>query len=281
MTKIVFDTSYRVQPGDTVKSIAEKGFKDGDRWREVRQENGTHLTSPDSSQLLEGQRVYLPIKIGERLHPSGYGEGDDFLSTDDLTPLSPIYSKFYQGLIRFSPANLLLNRQIINPIIDYFFQGKGGVYQHGIDAPLSRLVEDSPPFKLAFNQVIAQIQQQLQSLGNVDSIEVQKLKISIPHFAFKPGKADLTLFATIGGIQGAELLLKRFTLNTDYSYSLEVFFVIYDDFGFGKDDRYTPSLYAAWNLQHRGEAKPFVNEIILHKTLTGNLSFSKKLDWSF
>ncbi|WP_413162377.1 hypothetical protein ACL6C3_25595 [Capilliphycus salinus ALCB114379] len=277
MTKIVFDTSYRVQPGDTVKSIAEKGFKDGDRWREVRLENGTHFTSLDSSQLLAGQRVYLPIKIGERVHPpSAYGQGDDFLSTDDLMPLSPIYSNFYQGLIRFSPASLLLKRPIVQPLIEHFLEGKGGVYQHDINAPLSRLLEDSPPFKSAFNSVVRQIQQQISSFVSLNDFDVNKLKISIPHFGFKPGKADLTLFAAIGGIQGAELLLKRFTFNPDYSYSFEVFFVIYDDFGLGKDDRYSPSLYAAWNLQHRGEAKPFVNEIILQKTITGTLSVSEK-----
>ena len=275
MTKIVFDTSYTVQTGDTLKSIAEKEFGNRDRWREIRQSDGTRFMSPETSELQVGQRVYLPIKMGQRLHPSsGYGEGDDFLSPDQLSPLSPILSNFYQALIRYSPSNLIVNQKILKPLIEHFLQGKGGIYQHEFDSPLSRLVEDSQPFKQVWYQIIPQVQQQLQLQANVHNIDVQKLKVSIPHFAFKPGKADLTLFATIGGIQGADLLLKRFTLNTDHDYTLEVFWVIYDDFGVGKDDRYTPSLYAAWNLQHRGEAQAFVNEIILHKTITGTLSFS-------
>ncbi|EAW36399.1 LysM peptidoglycan-binding domain-containing protein [Lyngbya sp. PCC 8106] len=275
MTKIVFDTSYTVQLGDTLKSIAEKGFGNRDRWREIRQPNGTRFTSAEMSELQAGQRVYLPIKMGQRFHPtSGYGEGDDFFSSDQLSPLSPILSNFYQAFIRYSPSNLIVNQKILKPLIEHFLEGKGGIYQHSIDSPLSRLIENSQPFNQAFDQVIPQVQHQLQSQANVHNIDVHQLKVSIPHFSFKPGKADLTLFATVGGIQGADLLLKRFTLNTDRHYTLEVFWVIYDDFGVGKDDRYTPSLYAAWNLQHRGEAKAFVNEIILHKTITGILEFS-------
>lgn len=279
MTEIVFDTSYTVRAGDTPKSIAETEFENGDRWQEIRQQNGTHFLSPESRKLQVGQTVYLPLKIGERSHPpSGYGEGDDFFSTDELSPLSPIWSEFYRAFIRYSPSNLIVNRQIMRPLVEYFLEGKGGVYQHGIDSPLSGLVENSPPFQAAFESVISQVQNQLQSQANFHKIEVHKLKIFIPHFSFKPGKADPTLFATIGGIQGASLLLKKFGLNADYHYSLEVFFVIYDDFGLGKDDRYTPSLYAAWNLQHRGAAQAFVNEIILHKIIAGRLKFAEKLN---
>ena len=277
MTKIIFETSYTVQTGDTLKSIAEKEFGNRDCWREIRQPNGTRFISPETSELKIGQRVYLPIKMGQRWHPSsGYGEGDDFLSPDELSPLSPLLSKVYQALIRYSPSNLIVDQKILKPLIEHFLQGKGGIYQHEVDSPLSRLVEDSQPFKQVWEQVIPQVQHQLQLQANSHNIDVQKLKVSIPHFGFKPGKADLTLFATIGGIQGADLFLKRFTLNTEHDYTLEVFWVIYDDFGVGKDDRYTPSLYAAWNLQHRGEAKAFVNEIILDKIITGTLEFSNQ-----
>ncbi|MEL7038607.1 MAG: LysM peptidoglycan-binding domain-containing protein [Cyanobacteria bacterium J06592_8] len=273
MNQILLDTSYTVQAGDTLESIAEKGFGNRDRWPEIREEDGTHFTTIDSSHLEVGQTVYLPVKIGERFHPAaGYGKGDDFLSDDELNSLSPLSVKFYESLIQYSPANLILNRKIIQPLIEHFLRGNGEVYQHNIQASLSALIADAPPFKEAFEQVKYQVHEQLKSQENLDQIDIYNLQISIPHFAFRPGKADLTLFAAISGIQGAELLLKQFKIDSDNRYSLDVFFVIYDDFGFGKTDRYSPSLYAAWNLQHRGKAKPFVNEMILHKTIVGTLS---------
>ncbi|MDY7021929.1 MAG: hypothetical protein SWJ54_11310 [Cyanobacteriota bacterium] len=273
MNQIVLDTSYTVQRDDTLETIAEKGFGNRDRWPEIRQEDGTHFTTIDSSPLEVGQIVYLPMKIGERFHPAaGYGKGDDFISNDELNLLSPLSVKFYESLIQYSPANLILNRKIIQPLIDHFLRGNGEVYQHDIHAPLSCLIADAPPFQEAFEQVTHQVHEQLKSQVNQDQINLDNLRISIPHFAFRPGKADLTLFAAISGIQGADLLLKRFQLDSDSHYSLDVFFVIYDDFGFGKSDRYSPSLSAAWNLQHRGKAKAFVNEMILHKTITGTFN---------
>src|SRR5690349_22720690 len=50
-------TPYIVKAGDTLFLVAERKFGDGNRWREIKNPDGT---SPDPKQLQPGQELCLP-----------------------------------------------------------------------------------------------------------------------------------------------------------------------------------------------------------------------------
>ena len=56
------------------------------------------------------------------------------------------------------------------------------------------------------------------------------------------------------------------------SYSIDLRFVICDDFGVDESDLYAPGLFAFWVLQHersRTRYAPFINELDLPVTVSG------------
>jgi hypothetical protein len=87
-------------------------------------------------------------------------------------------------------------------------------------------------------------------------------------FGFSDGVA---LKAVIGGTQGEELFATGFigSLPTR-TYSIDLRFLICDDFGVDEADLYAPGLFAFWVLQHeRSPYAPFINELDLPVTVSG------------
>ncbi|MGF1493345.1 MAG: hypothetical protein ACFBSC_13000 [Microcoleaceae cyanobacterium] len=272
------DTAYLVQPDDTLNKLAQNQFGDQQKWRQIRRGDGTHFRisteisteTPNDPEFQAGETVYCTLKIGERPRP-GYGMGEDFetLGIPDR-PLTFLERQIYEFLVRAEGSVPVVDRQIVQPLLEHFLDGQGGVYQHGSDTPVSHLVKHSKPFKTEFSAIELQLHRQLQAQVLEGQLQLDSLNIVIPQIAFKP-LDSLTLFAIIGGTQGADLLLKSFELSATGHYSAQLWVVLYDDFGLDQQDRYTPGLIAAWNLQHRGAAQPFIHEVVIAEEVSGDL----------
>lgn len=52
--------SYTVKPGDIPFDIAQRELGNGDRWREIRNPNGSQLTETDAMNLQPGQELCIP-----------------------------------------------------------------------------------------------------------------------------------------------------------------------------------------------------------------------------
>ncbi|MFH7027716.1 MAG: LysM peptidoglycan-binding domain-containing protein [Heteroscytonema crispum UTEX LB 1556] len=52
--------SYVVKSGDTLFNIAQQKLGDGNRWREIKKQDGSQMTDNDASQLQVGQEICLP-----------------------------------------------------------------------------------------------------------------------------------------------------------------------------------------------------------------------------
>ncbi|MGL5081491.1 MAG: hypothetical protein ACRC8A_08385 [Microcoleaceae cyanobacterium] len=275
MKPLEISTAYSIQPEDTLSNLAQKSFGDEQKWQQIRRPDGTHFKTIHDPEFTVEPMVYCAIKVGKRSRP-GYGTGDDFNSEAiQGKQLTSFERQIYEFLVKTEGLNPLVNRQIVHPLFEHFFQGKGGTYQQGSNTELAQVVTKSKPFKLMFSALELQFYRQLQAQVTVNSLQLDQLNLTIPQVTFKP-LDSMTLFAALGGIQGADLLLKSFSLNESGVYSAHLWLVLYDDFGLGRNDRYTPGLTAAWNLQHRGTAKPFIHEVMIALEICGHLSLSSE-----
>ncbi|NJK37799.1 MAG: LysM peptidoglycan-binding domain-containing protein [Oscillatoriales cyanobacterium RM2_1_1] len=270
MKPVDLDTTYTVQPEDTLSQIAQQQLGDQQKWRQIRRADGTRFEPIDHPNFGPRETVYCTLKIGERSKP-GYGTGEDFTTASiPDSPLTPFERQVYEFLLKTEGLNPLVNRQIVEPLLEHFLAGKAEVYQQGSNTALADLIENSKPFKTTFAAIELQLHRQLQAQVLDDHLQPDQLHIIIPQIAFK-SLDSITLFAAIGGIQGADLLLKSFQLEGTGRYSAQLWIVLYDDFGLDQRDRYTPGLIAAWNLQHRGSAQAFIHEVVVAQETAGNL----------
>jgi len=153
-----------------------------------------------------------------------------------------------------------------------FTAGTGGTETHGPASTLGSNALVSGSFLATVARVKADIEAQLAAQASSGVLDACALSVTPPatHFAFSDGTA---LKAVIGGTQGEELFATGFTGSiASRSYSIDLRFVICDDFGVSESDLYAPGLVAFWVLQHERSATryaPFINELDLPVTVTG------------
>jgi hypothetical protein len=153
-----------------------------------------------------------------------------------------------------------------------FAAGTGGIETHGSASTLGSMALGSGSFLATVARVKATIEAQLATQASTGVLNPCALSVTPPatHFAFSDGTA---LKAVIGGTQGEQLLATGFTGSVPMrSYSIDLRFVICDDFGVDESDLYAPGLFAFWVLQHERSATlytPFINQLDLPVTVRG------------
>ncbi len=154
-----------------------------------------------------------------------------------------------------------------------FAAGTGGTATHGPGSTLGAMALVSGSFLATVAQVQADIEAQLAYQAYGGALDACALSVTPPQtgFDFSDGWA---LKGVIGGTQGEELFATGFTGSIPLrSYSIDLRFVICDDFGVDESDLYAPGLFAFWVLQHeRGSRSiyvPFINELDLPITVSG------------
>ena len=156
-----------------------------------------------------------------------------------------------------------------------FAAGIGGVEKLDPSTTLGRLALTAPSFLATVTFVRKLIEAQLRALAPTGAIDPCLLRLPFlppTHFR-KFGPDPGPLQAVIGGTQGESLSLTRFTADPVLrTYSLDLQFIICDDFGVDEADLYSPGLISFWVLQHERSAteyRPFVNQLELPMTLSG------------
>lgn len=153
-----------------------------------------------------------------------------------------------------------------------FQAGTGGTETHGPTSILGLMALSSGSFRATVAKVQADIETQLAAQASSGALDPCVLSVIPPatHFGVSDG---MTLKAVIGGTQGEDLFATGFSGSIPMrSYTIDLRFLICDDFGVDESDLYAPGLFAFWVLQHersRSLYAPFVNELDLSVTVRG------------
>ncbi|HEY4281155.1 MAG TPA: hypothetical protein VGM91_23275 [Conexibacter sp.] len=155
-----------------------------------------------------------------------------------------------------------------------FEAGTGGTEVLGNTSTLGALALTSPSFLSTLAIAKAAIESRLATQAAGGVLNACAIHFNPPATHFSLGGSDpVALQAVIGGTQGRMLWINSFTGNVALrTYSMELNFMIFDDFGVDEHDLYAPGLIPFWVLQHERSASkyaPFVNKLDLTATVSG------------
>ncbi|WP_266168803.1 eCIS core domain-containing protein [Dyella subtropica] len=157
-----------------------------------------------------------------------------------------------------------------------FAAGTGGTETLGPGTTLGSLALVSPEFTRTVAAVRRDIESKLAAQAASGCLAPCAFSPVIPpatHFGmagrFSPGP----LKTVIGGTHGEKLFCNGFTGNlAARTYTIDLRFLICDNFGVDEADLYAPGLFGFWVLQHERSPTlyaPFINELDLPVTLSG------------
>ncbi len=158
-------------------------------------------------------------------------------------------------------------------MVSHFSGGSGSRLTHGRTSVLGRDALGSATFTRLHRAVVSDIRSQLSRMSAAGVIDCNGIALSassVPAVSF--GFADgFALKGIIGGTQGLRVRLTSFGVRPgSRHYSVELQYLICDDFGVDAADLYSPALVAFWVLQHRRTGHlPFVNELDLPAAASG------------
>lgn len=230
----------------------------------------------------------MPVLLGRA---RGCGSGSDFTHFDfpHLSLLSEVKlvawaqahvpPRAARGLVADTECELEMDGVLVglagaagHAAYSHFAAGTGGTVVHGAASSLGAMALRSGSFLATVATVRADIESQLAAQALSGVLNPCALSATPPatHFQFSDGSA---LKAVIGGTQGERLFATAFTGSVPLrTYSIDLRFVICDDFGVDEADLYAPGLFAFWVLQHERSASryaPFVNQLELAVNLSG------------
>jgi hypothetical protein len=153
-----------------------------------------------------------------------------------------------------------------------FRAGTGGKVTHGPSSVLGAMALKSGSFLKTVERVKAIIEAQLAAQAFGGALDACALTVTPPATHFGPGDG-IPLKAVIGGTHGQELFATIFSGSIpSRTYTIDLRFLICDNFGVDEDDLYAPGLFAFWVLQHERSPTlyaPFINELDLPVTVSG------------
>lgn len=237
----------------------------------------------------------LPVRLGHArgcAAGSGFTPGADFghfdspsISTASAAKLAawatarPFSRGPFRSLVTDTECELEMDRELVllgrgagHAAFSRFAAGTGGTQTHGPTSTLGAMALASGSFARTVARVRTDIEAQLAGQATSGALDPCALAVTPPatHFAFSDGTP---LKAVIGGTQGEELRATGFTASlAARSYSIDLRFSIFDDFGVDEADLYSPGLCAFWVLQHERSPTryaPFVNALDLPVTVSG------------
>jgi outer membrane protein OmpA-like peptidoglycan-associated protein len=153
-----------------------------------------------------------------------------------------------------------------------FVAGTGGTVTHGPGSTLGTLALGSGSFALTIATVKTNIEAQLATQAASGVLNPCALSVIPPSTDFD-WSGPWPLKAVIGGTHGEKLFATSFTGSiAARSYSIDLRFLICDNFGVDEHDLYGAGLIPFWVLQHERSPTlyaPFINELDLPVTVSG------------
>jgi outer membrane protein OmpA-like peptidoglycan-associated protein len=229
----------------------------------------------------------LPVRLGSA---RGCGSGPDFAHFDfpSISTASEVILAVwaeahgrgpFRSLVTDTECELEMDGVLVglaggagHAAFSRFAAGTGGTASHGPTSTLGAMALTSGSFLRTVARVQSDIEARLAAQAAGGVLDPCALSVTPPgtSFEFADGAA---LKAVIGGTQGEELFATGFTGNIPLrSYSIDLRFVLCDDFGVDESDLYAPGLIAFWVLQHERSPTnyiPFINELDLPVTVSG------------
>jgi outer membrane protein OmpA-like peptidoglycan-associated protein len=235
----------------------------------------------------------FPVTLG--IGRTGCGSGTDFTHFDFPSISFASEIKLAAWAAAHPPPGLRLHRSLItnaecetemdgvlvatggsagHAAFSRFAAGTGGTEILGSSSTLGALALVSPSFLATMRSVQASIEAQLAAMAPTGVLDPCALRVIPPQTHFPlGGPDDLALQAVIGGTHGERLFATGFVGSIPMrSYSIDLRFLICDNFGVDEHDLYAPGLIAFWVLQHERSATryaPFINELDLPVTVSG------------
>ena len=232
----------------------------------------------------------LPVHLGTGR--TGCGSGTDFRH-NDFPAISTASSLKLRAWAATHPPGGLIGRSGVSDVdcmtemaavlggtagpaglaaFTHFVGGSGATVTHGAYSMLGLLARFSPQFAATVTAVRADIEAQLAAQAPSGVLDPCALAVTPPptswHLSFIP-----PLEAVIGGTHGETLFADAFSGSAAArTYSIDLRFIICDNFGVDEHDLYAPGLFPFWVLQHeRGSSlyAPFINELELPVTVSG------------
>lgn len=235
----------------------------------------------------------LPVLLG--IGRTGCGSGTDFTHFDfpsiSLASTAKLAAwaanrPFSRGQSRFLVTNMeceiemdavltILAGGAGHDAFTRFATGTGGTKTHNKSSMLGALALGSPEIKSTVASVKSIIESQLVAQAASGTLNPCVLLVKPPatHFASKKFYYPGALKSIIGGTHGEKLFATGFTGDIpSRSYTIDLRFLICDNFGVDESDLYAPGLFAFWVLQHERSASryaPFINQLDLPVTVSG------------
>lgn len=240
----------------------------------------TQSTSSPSLGLTVIPCSALPKQLLHR--PGGSGGGMDFKFADHPS-LSRGKSMLVELSRRMTNEGLLSDMRVELGgfagaeglrMVTHFADGTGSTLKHLVSSPIGKKAVTAPSFIAMRNAAEANLTGQLSTMATSGTIDCNALVLpspALPWLSFTLLDDGPMLKAIIGGTQGHTVWLTGLSINpAQRNYTMELRYVIRDDFGVDSSDLYSPGLIAFWVLQHeRRGFRPFVNLIDLTVTRSG------------
>lgn len=221
----------------------------------------------------------LPHQLFHR--PGGAGGGPDFthadhptLSRGDAAMVALARRMSNEGLMSDMRFELnVLGGSEGRRMVDHFAKGNGVPLTHLANSPIGSRALKAPSFITMRNTAETNLEHQLSRMAASGTVDCNALVLpasAVPWLSF-PLSDSRMLKAIIGGTQGHTIWLTGLTIDPNArTYSMQLRYLIRDDFGVDASDLYTPGLIAFWVLQHeRTGFVPFQNIIDLTVTRNG------------
>lgn len=152
-------------------------------------------------------------------------------------------------------------------MVTHFASGSGTSLTHSSSSPIGKATESAPSFIEMCKATEKKLAGQLSTMAASGTIDCSTLVLSssdVPWLSFEFSDSFM-LKGIIGGTQGRNVWLNALSIDTaTRKYTMQLRYVIFDDFGVDESDLYSPGLIAFWLLQHERKGYvPFMNIIDL------------------
>lgn len=176
------------------------------------------------------------------------------------------------------------------------------VLRHERGSVLARAVGSDAQFRAFADEIRKRFGDELAAQAAAGRVDLDAVDLTASLKArpsYPPWRKPTALARIIGGFQGAALQLSNFRLGSPsgpiapgstVDYAADLVLVLADDFGVDYKDMRTADygmvldrtgaqgLRAQWVLQHQRRPRPFVNEVVVLRTLTGSFHVPSGFD---
>jgi outer membrane protein OmpA-like peptidoglycan-associated protein len=156
-----------------------------------------------------------------------------------------------------------------------FMAGTGTTHRFAPTSFMGARAAASTQFATALAATKTLLEADLTIQAATGPVDISRVRLARPPRPTWPKSAILSepqLVSIIGGTQGVEIWANAFSHNPVLrTYTIDLTFIVCDDFGLSAADLYSPALFAFWVLQYeRAGPAPYVHELEINTTTSSS-----------